>query len=1783
VPQSRYAAICRAIGQTGRIVDRRPTSYGARAEQADEGQGQAGHESMGHRGRLSAEAGTVGIRSPAVAGETLEFRLADRVSAADKGAFTTRVRWIASCSPRRTKRSCPTTAARAECCRSWAEGRAPYSLMSPMLSLPTSNSRRFPLTLRFHGNTVEARSWRWHPLALARARDATTSCRVEERIIMVATSMRSLAVPAGGSRRMVHEKGWSGRPQRRGNLRLSLCLWVALASWLGSACDADQASSSASRVIAPALKAAGGPDLGAIFGMETPSAWSTVTPGAVLGQSSTHSQGSYSLSVRPSNSNGFTPIKSVALTTLPVVSPTLAVDMMLPRYQPNPWWYGTAQAYIDCPSRSIWSQFLGQVELTGRPLGVWTTVNFTLTNAWITALLQAGYSDLTITVVLNVQVPTTGVYYVDNLRFVPVASNGCGGRPNGTSCTDNSACTLGDTCQSGSCHSGTAVTCTASDQCHDVGTCDPATGVCSNPAKPGTPPCNDGNACTQDDRCQAGVCVSGTPVTCTALDQCHDAGTCDPSTGQCSNPPKTGTGCDDGNPCTQSDTCQDGECVSGPEMPCTALDQCHDVGTCEPSTGQCTNPPKTGNSCEDGQACTEGDTCQDGVGGPPATMNGVAATSGGAQISLTWSPYPGATSYHVKRSTISGGPYTTVGTTTDTSYSDASMSCGVALYYVVTAVSTCGESPDVGEVAAWCAATPPVQPIPGYEPPPDAPVVGLASAAMPITLSIGLPLRNAEALRNLVDQAADPTSTAYRHHVTSTELASNYLPVADDYGALVTWANSKGLSVGTYGHRLGIAATGTAAQIAAAFHANVILATRPDGSQFYRLDRLPGVDLDLPLLGVAGLDNYRLPQVVTATAPIPGSFQSSDLRTAYLDGPSPACAPLNGSGQTIGILSLTGYTTEDIIQYRSNTNLSSGSHVQLQLTPDLTSSLPVTGNLETYEISLDIEAAMAMAPEAQVVVFEGENAELILQSMVDHPTAMQLSTSWGIWDSPQTTQLLTVLAAQGKSFFTASGDGGSYQPSLSTCPPNVPTPDVGPSIGDIRAAPYVTVLGGTVLGNANVPWAGDMAWWGSGGGIISPSIPDYQQGVVSAWGNPDVSTTKRNLPDVAMPATSFYIVTTNCNNTFSGLQTGQCVPPVPPPPAPDGGSAPDGGGTPGYCQAACPPSQLTTKEATAGGQGTSISSPLFAGMTALINQHAAQTGLGPIGFANPALYRIANIALNPTRYATAFHDQAGAATAPNSCGFSYGSRAGYDLLTGLGSPRCGLVTEMNRRPVVSVGVSGSSTGPVVCVNGQDFTPNGTVTVKYAGVPELPANTLKTVATSQPVNSSGSFQMTDDERMYICQQLQGGLSGCPSSGSVYVSVVDNATGISATTTMPANYWCAVGEANPYNGGCNTGPLPEVGAPLVIGDNVLDSPWNVYEESQCASKSLSSIGFPVQSDIGAMDINGDGWAEIFLAYSGWVNAYDRNGTSLAQVLASGTTANYPAAMAVGNLFGDGSGTLAVGDQNQLQLYRFVQNGSSFSVVAVPGTSYFGVGGNANMYTPSYDSNNHGRIATCDFNRDGYDELIAMGPGLSIYTHPSGRDYAKSGANPCTNWFKVPPGTTCSTPILDQDHDRIACGDLNGDGYPEVIVVHPCYVPCEGCTCQGGSYDAYSYSGASQAFDNSFWDQMWMEPFAQGDTMSAGDLDGDGYAEIVIAHYQQPFGTSVTVHSVPGRTAPNIFHSGSSASSWRTATQRVRFDIPRLHPRAPDNSSCTAAWQCASGVCTGSLGQPGVCSPP
>ncbi|MBZ5637129.1 MAG: hypothetical protein LAO51_00075 [Acidobacteriia bacterium] len=224
----------------------------------------------------------------------------------------------------------------------------------------------------------------------------------------------------------------------------------------------------------------------------------------------------------------------------------------------------------------------------------------------------------------------------------------------GTACNDGSLCTQTDTCQSGICTGGDPMTCSALDSCHDVGDCDAGTGLCSNPAKPNGTVCADGDACTETDTCQSGVCVGSNPVVCAASDQCHGAGTCDTSTGLCSDPAAANeTTCNDGDPCTTADACLGGACVGGPPLVCDDADVCTD-DSCNPATG-CVHTNNTA-PCSDGDACTTGDTCSAGtcvpgtpVGNPPEVSN---LRSDPDRSTLTWDAITGGVvgvSYDVAR------------------------------------------------------------------------------------------------------------------------------------------------------------------------------------------------------------------------------------------------------------------------------------------------------------------------------------------------------------------------------------------------------------------------------------------------------------------------------------------------------------------------------------------------------------------------------------------------------------------------------------------------------------------------------------------------------------------------------------------------------------------------------------------------------------------------------------------------------------------------------------------------------------------------------------------------------------------------------------------------------------------------------------------------------------------------------------------------------------------------------------------------------------------------------
>jgi hypothetical protein len=91
-------------------------------------------------------------------------------------------------------------------------------------------------------------------------------------------------------------------------------------------------------------------------------------------------------------------------------------------------------------------------------------------------------------------------------------------------------------------------------------------------------------------------------------------------------------------------------------------------------------------------------------GGPPPVPTGLVGTAGNARAMLSWSASSGATGYNVKRATVSGGPYTTIGSPTVTRFVDTGATNGATFFYVVTATNGTGESANTTQVSVASSA-----------------------------------------------------------------------------------------------------------------------------------------------------------------------------------------------------------------------------------------------------------------------------------------------------------------------------------------------------------------------------------------------------------------------------------------------------------------------------------------------------------------------------------------------------------------------------------------------------------------------------------------------------------------------------------------------------------------------------------------------------------------------------------------------------------------------------------------------------------------------------------------------------------------------------------------------------------------------------------------------------------------------------------------------------------------------------------------------------------------------
>ena len=561
------------------------------------------------------------------------------------------------------------------------------------------------------------------------------------------------------------------------------------------------------------------------------------------------------------------------------------------------------------------------------------------------------------------------------------------------------------------------------------------------------------------------------------------------------------------------------------------------------------------------------------------------------------------------------------------------------------------------------------------------------------------PKGGTDALKGFVDKVSDPRSASYRHFLSAAQYHARFDPTGAAVSKISSFLRDKRLKVTSVeGHHRYIAATGSNAAAQQAFGV-AIKKFRHHGRVVQANTTAVSVPADVAsyVTTVSGLDTT--PNLMKHNAPPPDGFRNArpcsrsygqiaakytadyktplpkfqgktlpyavcgytgpQYRSAY-QGANPKS--LTGKGVTVAVIDAYAAPTiaKDANRYGSDNG--DGSYAPGQLSQVLPTKpyrfQTDCGPSGWYgEETLDVEAVHAMAPESNVRYYASRSCSdddfvAAQAKVVDQNKASIVTNSYGEAEALDTADLIAAEqqvflqgAAQGISFLFSSGDDGDELA-------NTGLKQADASAND----PYVTAVGGTSdaingggtfdfqtgwgtdkfsLSSNGKTWEPNGYLYGAGGGPSKLfNKPKYQEGVV-----PDSYGSGRAVPDVAMdgdPNTGMLVGETQ---TFS-----------------------DG---------------TYYDEYRIG--GTSLASPLFAGMAALRTENAGQR----LGFLNPKIYRQAGSPLyndikgTPSDSGNVRVDFVNGVDAKD--GLTYSVRTfnqdsslkvapGWDNITGVGSP-----------------------------------------------------------------------------------------------------------------------------------------------------------------------------------------------------------------------------------------------------------------------------------------------------------------------------------------------------------------------------------------------------------------------------------------------------------------------------------------------------------------------------------
>ena len=256
-----------------------------------------------------------------------------------------------------------------------------------------------------------------------------------------------------------------------------------------------------------------------------------------------------------------------------------------------------------------------------------------------------------------------------------------------------------------------------------------------------------------------------------------------------------------------------------------------------------------------------------------------------------------------------------------------------------------------------------------------------SSTEVPMTFI--LPLRNQEELQRLIARMHDPKdSEYYGKYLTSAEFIERFAPTEEDYNKVIAYAENSGFKIhGMHPNRTLLNVKGQAGAVESAFNINFHEYQSLKGRRFYAPNNNPKVPESIAsiITGVVGLDNHavwRPFHIKKETAEISPSIASQ----AFPSGPGGGLAPgdilraynltnvsTKGAGQIIALFELGSYNQSDIHAYTNQFGLPSANLKNILVDGGSTSGIDA-------EVTLDIELALALAPQSQIYVYEGPNS-----------------------------------------------------------------------------------------------------------------------------------------------------------------------------------------------------------------------------------------------------------------------------------------------------------------------------------------------------------------------------------------------------------------------------------------------------------------------------------------------------------------------------------------------------------------------------------------------------------------------------------------------------------------------------------------------------------------------------------------------------------------------------------------------------------------------------------------